>query len=116
MRSKKEETFYYAHPGLYNKVIREINLTKDRVAWLLEKYPHLRGCDKCLIFNFWIVSDNYNLSLKKDHIHNLTGSATILRVRRYLQNELNLFLPEEDYVRKARGISEQAFKEWSGKN
>ena len=114
-RSLKEKLFYYSQPGIYKKKIEELSECEEKVVWLFAKFPHLRDCDKCLLFEYWkCVDDFYPQFLRdKEIIHKLTPAETITRIRRYIQNDLGLFLPTDSDVIKAREISELAVSDWA---
>jgi len=120
-RTKEEKVFYYTRPGLYLKKIEKLNDCEEKVVLLLAKSEHLRNCDKCLIFAYWKEADRFHMftkwfldeSVLIEKIHTLTPAETITRVRRYIQNDLNLWLPTEKDVIESREINKDAVKEWA---
>ncbi len=123
-RSLKEKIFYYSQSGLYRKKIESLRECEEKVIWLLAKYSHLRDCDKCLLFNYWAFVDGLDVlagttintfSLNRELVHKLTPAETITRIRRYIQNDLGLFLPTDPDVIKAREISELDVHDWANR-
>lgn len=114
-RTRQEKIFYYNMPGLYEKKIHDLETTEERVLHLLKHNLHLRDCDKCLIFHYWFKVDGINDFLGKENLHSLTSSESIRRCRQKIQNDYGLYLPEDEEVRLARQISEDAYRDWSQK-
>jgi len=112
-RTKQEKIFYYTQPGFFKKKLDEFNQAEEKVTWLLGKYEELRNSDKLLLFYYWRLINNYQGELEDNDILNLTPGETITRVRRYIQNDLNLFLPTDEDVIRAREISALAVSEWA---
>jgi hypothetical protein len=112
-RTKQQKIFYYTHHKIYSKKLNELHTTEEKVIKLLKENPHYRNCDKCLIMAFWFLVDGYNMQLDARTIHKLTPAETITRCRRYIQNDLFLFLPTDDEVKERREISQEAVREWS---
>jgi len=111
-RNKQQKLLYYTRPHFYNKLLAQLDEIEEKVCWLLAKHEHFRNCDKCLIFHYWKEVDEWNrLTLRQD-IHALTSPESIIRIRRHLQNDLDLWIPTDQEVIKARKIKEEGIKSW----
>lgn len=111
-RTKQEKIFYYTMAGLYLKIINTLETLEEKICWLLKRYPKLRNSDRLLVFYYWIIADKFKGELVDETILKLTPAESITRIRRLIQNELNLFLPTEPTVREARDIAEKTWTEW----
>jgi len=91
---------------------------KDKVLFILDKYPPTRNCDAQLTFQIiqeympdemfedngkWFIS---TLALKKIREDN------VKRVRCIIQNKEKRFLPTEEVVRKKRSINEETWLQY----
>jgi len=111
--NRKDNSFFLKDLELYNRKIRELKISEEKVAWLLNKYPKLRDSDKLLCFHYWTIVDKYKGELNESIIISLTPAETITRVRRLIQNTYNMFLPLKEETIKQRSISEKAVRAWA---
>lgn len=103
----------YLQNSFYNQSIKELKKAEDRVAWLLNKFRHLRNSDKLLVFYYWHFVDGYEGGLSDAKILSLSNAETIRRVRAKIQNKYKLFLPTDPEVKSKRKIKEEAYRDWA---
>jgi len=116
-RSKSQKLFYYQNPGVYNKKYAELVSTEEKTVRILKDFPETRNSDTELMFQFWYMFDNMSFSpavaIAQKKLGSITPAETITRCRRYIQNELGLFLPTDEKVLENRKISSLAVKDWA---
>ena len=113
-RTREESIFYYTSIP-YNKKIKELNRVKEKTAWILANYPFTRNSDKALIYQYWRIADEIE-EVNEENFDELTIAESITRSRRYIQNDLNLYLPTDEEIIAGRRISEQAVRDWIIRN
>lgn len=112
-RNKQQKLLYYVRPKFYDKLLNELEEVEEKVCWLLAKYKHFRNCDTCLLFYYWREVENWNCLIVENIIHRLTAAETITRVRRYIQNDLHLWLPTDSEVILKRDIKKNVMCDWA---
>lgn len=100
-------------PGLYERLISDIQLIEEKVARLLHDEPKTRDSDPILVVMFWDKFDNFKHKYFIRKFHDITSPETITRCRRAIQNDCGLFLPVNDNIRKDRKIKQEAFRDWA---
>lgn len=102
-----------------DQVDRIIKL-RDQVEYCLKHFPKTRNSDVLLTIQVWatfyrsfVFRDNEGQwSIRfKDLLH-LPREDNVKRIRAKLQNEKVLYLPSDQKVREARGISEEAWRKY----
>ncbi|MCS3698249.1 DUF3800 domain-containing protein [Salinibacter ruber] len=97
----------------------ELDNTEKKVAWVLNKYPKARDSDSELIMRYWqkFELDGSKKLSDLERLHDLTKPTTIVRARRTIQYNLDLFNASAE-VQKFRGklSDEEAEKASSRKN
>lgn len=87
--------------------------TKDRVAGILNLFPHTRNSDVALTIKYWELfqRDIYHPdAVKPADLFKLERLTTVARIRAKIQNEYGLFLANEG-VRKHRRKREETVRE-----
>lgn len=87
---------------------------RDRVAYLLNIYPETRKSDITLALRYWetFQSDYYNNGqIDRNNLFKLERQTIISRLRAKIQNEYELFLPDENIVRRRRQREEDIKEE-----
>ena len=69
-----------------------------------------------MIAYYWYQVDGYSGGTNRVSIHSLTPAETITKCRRYIQNDLNMYLPNDADVIDARNINSVAVHSWAIKN
>ena len=91
----------------------ELDTVKDRVEHILANHDLARENDLFLIFLYLKKFMGLKMPpLKKDHLNHASVCESVRRVRQKIQNEDNLFLPNDPAVRKRRRIKEEEWREW----
>ena len=113
-QTKKEKQFEEARQNILSNVAAySVNTIRDRVAWLLNRYPDTRDSDISLQIKYWEAFEE-NLfnghSIAVSDYDKLTRLTTIARTRAKLQNEYKLFLASTE-VRQMRGTLSEEEKE-----
>lgn len=83
---------------------------RDRVAFLLNIYPETRKSDITLALRYWetFQPDYYNNGqIDRNNLFKLERQTIISRLRAKVQNEYELFLPDEKVVRHRRQREEE---------
>jgi hypothetical protein len=102
-----------------------LNYVEEKVTELLKEIEHLRNCDICLIYNYWLRFDNVSDFMGgEQRRHNLTSSESIRRARQKVQMSivkdnkiiLGKYLPTDPMVRKKRGIAEEVYRAYALEN
>lgn len=91
----------------------DISALKNRVAGVLNLYPHTRNSDVSLVLKYWetFQRDIYNpLGIAPADLFKLERVPNIVRARQKIQNEYGLFVADEA-VRKRRKSREDDIKE-----
>lgn len=109
----QQKIFLYTHPGIYKRAIEQLEDAESKVVWILNKYPHTRDCDTCLIHKFWKINDKYVGGDDEVILHSLTTPETIRRVRQKIQNEYGLYIPLDETVIESRKIKKEAVRFWA---
>ena len=91
-RTIKQKKLFYTTTSFKSKNIRDLQTVEENVAYLLNNFPHLRNCDKCLIFYYFKHIDGLT-KITRENIHKLTSAESITRIRRHLQRDCDVFLP-----------------------
>lgn len=88
-----------------------LNSVNDRVAFILNNFPHTRNSDKALCLKYWQLyqRDKYNPAIA-EHMFDLEHVPTIVRSRAKVQNTYGLFLGSEK-VRHRRSAREEELRE-----
>lgn len=87
----------------------DLDTTEKQVAWVLNKYPKARDSDSELIMRYWqkFELDGSKKLSDLERLHELTKPTTIVRARRTIQYNLDLFNASPE-VKKSRGkLSEE---------
>jgi len=93
---------------------QKLRTVKDRVEFLLQKYPPTRNNDFYLTLLYLKYFDNIPLPyIEWDHIVKATTPETVSRCRRKIQNDENRFLPTDPKVRRQRKIAEEIYRQWA---
>lgn len=92
----------------------EMTTTLQKVKTCLETKPLTRNDDRLLTFSVWKLC-GYDIAIQDGKIifncslqdfFKLPRPESICRARRIVQNELNLFPPTDEEVKRKRGIKE----------
>lgn len=100
---------------------------KDKVEYILSKYPEARNSDAELTKLFWgtfhkdiIIPVKVNGELVKGialrNLKRVVSQSTIIRWRAHIQNTRKMYIPTEWKVAKRRGIAENDWKRILGYN
>lgn len=106
----------FGFSDMEGSTIPTLKKVKERVRYILEKYPPTRGNDMILLWRYYreYESDKLNLSFRKfKDMLRATSMETIRRSRQKIQ-EGGEFLPTEKTVRKRRrreGIIREGIRE-----
>lgn len=83
-----------------------------RVAAILNSYPETRNSDIALQQRYWRIFDNFHGDVVSlDDLYRLTRLTSLSRARAHIQNELNLFLADEEVRRRRGTLSEDHLTE-----
>jgi hypothetical protein len=91
----------------------DVSTLRQRIAWLLNRYPSTRNSDIALQQKYWetFEGDIYRGShIAADDLYRLTRLTSIARERARIQNQYRLFLADPE-VRQHRGTLEEDEKE-----
>jgi len=111
-RTIQQKIFYYSQDGLYKRKLEELENAEEKVAYILHHNVKSRNSDTELILLYW-QSEGLYVNDFEMYYSNITPAETITRCRRHIQNDLNLYLPTDEEVIRARSISAEAVKEWA---
>lgn len=111
MRTKQQKLLYYNRPWFQDKLKETLEEIEERVAWLLAKYPKLKNSDKLLVNYYHVIFDNWKGQLDDINILSLANPASIVRSRRYLQNDLGLFRPDTE-IEETRDAAQTAYHDY----
>ena len=88
-------------------MIKTMKANKEKIEYLLEKFPSARENDNDLTFLFWVMFDK--CTELSDMLTKATPPESIRRVRQRLNQE-GKYLPKNPEVRKKRRIGEYAVR------
>lgn len=92
-------------------VVSDFSTLRNRVAYILNKYPSTRNSDVTLQLKYW---DEFEPDVAKEltpaNLYKGTRLTSLARARAKIQNEYGLFLPK-DHVRYSRRQQEDWMKE-----
>jgi hypothetical protein len=91
----------------------EISTMRNRIAWLMNRFPDTRNSDVVLQIRHWEVfeSDIFNgRSVQVDDLYKLTRLTSVARERARIQNQYRLFLADPA-VQERRGTLEEDERE-----
>ena len=91
----------------------DVSTLRQRIAWLLNRYPSTRNSDIALQIKHWetFEGETYRGSnIVADDLYKLTRLTSIARERARIQNQYRLFLADPD-VREHRGTLEEDERE-----
>jgi hypothetical protein len=91
----------------------DVSTLRQRIAWLLNRYPSTRNSDIALQLKYWetFEGETYRGSnIVADDLYRLTRLTSIARERARIQNQYRLFLADPD-VREHRGTLKEDERE-----
>ena len=105
-----------------DRVRDDLHTVKERVFWLLRRFPFARNNDLFLILmyiRFFVPEfSQYIRYIPTDELMKLCGQVnleSIRRARQYIQNTLGYFPPTNPRVRRRRQKREKAFRRIFGR-
>lgn len=95
-----------------DQAVHEIETTKEKVRYVLEKDIRARNDDTWLIYK--VCSLITKVYIPYEDFKKLPSFETITRIRRYFQNNLKTYMPSDKTIALKRGIKEYEYiKYWS---
>lgn len=97
---------------LSNVLSGNIKSTRERVAYILNRFTTTRNSDIELAWDYWTTFESKKFggtSVSKSQLYALTRITTLSRERAKIQNEYKLF-QADDRVKKYRGVLEEEKK------
>lgn len=88
----------------------DISVLKNRVAGVLNLFPHTRNSDVSLALKYWetFQGDIYSpFGIKPTDLFRLERVINIVRVRQKIQNEYHLFVADEEVKNRRRGREDE---------
>lgn len=111
---EKEAKIEKEKKELLNRVLSgNITNSKEKVAYILNRFSASRNSDIELAWNYWLTFEKEKFnghSVNKRELFNLTRIPSLVRTRAKIQNEYKLF-QADDEVRKHRGVLAKEKKE-----
>lgn len=78
---------------------QEFKRVKDKVEWILEKFPHTRNAKPLVVvLHIWKYCDGLDLDIDKLIGQHPSDTETIRRTMQKIQNEEGRFLPVQDVM------------------
>jgi hypothetical protein len=97
----------YLSFDVYTNMIQELKHKFEKVEFILKHFPEARNNDNYLIYLYWRLVDQ--CETLEDIVH-ATSPEVIRRARQKIQNELGLYQPTNDKVRKRRRQAEKVIR------
>ena len=98
----------------FGRRAHEIDTVKKQVRKIMVDHPSTRDNDLLLIFTY--LEKHMGLKMPRLEIRHLNYGGicgTVSRVRRKIQNEDKVLLPNSQVVRRQRRIKEEDYRKWA---